>query len=349
MRLPFRFFSLLIPLLVASLLVACTPAAQPATGGDAAATPETAVEETSAVTETAATAEDSGEAATLSLSGAFALLPMASVWADEYTKLHPNVQFDIQGGGAGKGMTDVLNGAVDVAMVSREIRQEETDAGAVGVPVTIDAVVGVANAANPSLAELQATGLTPELVARIWLTDTAITWGEATGSDSTDPIHVYTRSDSAGAAEQWARYAGGTAQEELKGTGVNADPGLAEAVRQDPLGIGYNNIGFAYDPTTLAPLDGLAIIPLDLNGDGQISDDENFYASRDDLTAAIAAQVYPFPPARVLYFVTNGEPSGTVKDFYRWVLTDGQAFVGSAGYVNLTEDRIQAALEQVGE
>jgi phosphate transport system substrate-binding protein len=94
---------------------------------------------------------------------------MVTVWADEYQKENPNVQFDIQGGGAGKGMTDVLAGAVDVAMVSREIRPEEKDQGAYGIPVTIDAVVGTVNANNPYLEDLLKQGITPETGAKIWM------------------------------------------------------------------------------------------------------------------------------------------------------------------------------------
>jgi phosphate transport system substrate-binding protein len=134
----------------------------------------------------------------------------------------------------------------------------------------------------------------------------------------------------------------------LKGTAVNADPGLAEAVRQDPLGVGFNNIGFAYDLATGVPLEGLAIIPIDLNGNGQIDPEESFYGTRDELTQAIAARQYPFPPARELYLVTKGEPSPAVRDFLRWVLTDGQAFVADAGYVALTDDRIQEAQALIG-
>ena len=56
------------------------------------------------------------ENTTISVSGAFALFPLMTIWADEYSKLNPAVTFDVQAGGAGKGMTDVLAGAVDVAM-----------------------------------------------------------------------------------------------------------------------------------------------------------------------------------------------------------------------------------------
>src|SRR5262245_45320024 len=72
---------------------------------------------------------------TLAISGAFALYPMMTVWAEEFTKLHPNVQFDVQGGGAGKGMTDTIAGAVDIGMISRSIKEEETAQGIFWVSV----------------------------------------------------------------------------------------------------------------------------------------------------------------------------------------------------------------------
>ena len=292
----------------------------------------------------AAAVPAAGPETTITVSGAFALFPMMTLWTEAYSALHPEVHFDVQAGGAGKGMTDMLTGAADIAMLSRDARPEELDQGAFLVPVTIDAVVGTVNAGNPHLAQLQAQGITPEDAHDIWISGEISTWGDLLGTEAAETINVYTRSDSAGAAEMWALFAQGTAQEDLTGTAVNADPGLAEAVRQDPLGVGYNNIGFTYDQATGRPIDGLPIIPLDLNGNGQIDADEAFYADRADLTAAIAAEVYPYPPARALYLVTKGEPDALVTEFYRWVLTDGQAFVADAGYVPLPQARLAEAL-----
>lgn len=324
--------SLVILLIVGLLVAACGgggtgPAASNSSGSSSAAS------------------SSSGEQETISISGAFALFPMVTVWADEYKKEHPNVQFDIQGGGAGKGMTDVLAGAVDVAMVSREIRQEEKNQGAYGIPVTIDAVVGTVNANNPYLEDLLKQGITPETGAKIWLTGETTTWDQLLGNGATDRINIYTRSDASGAGEMWARYLGGNAQEELLGTAVNADPGLAEAVRQDPSGVGYNNIGFAYDLSTGKPVAGLRVIPLDLNGDGQINPDEDFYGTKAEIVEAIGKRIYPFPPARELYLVTKGEPSPAVASFINWILTSGQDMVTEAGYVKLDDAKIQAALE----
>lgn len=328
-------------------LVACGggEAAEPA--ADTAAT-EPAAE---AATEEPVAEEPAaeGEVRTIAVSGAFALFPMMTVWAEQYSAVNPNVRFDVQGGGAGKGMTDVLAGAVDIAMVSRELKQEEVDQGAFGVPVTIDAVVATINAANPHVDAILAQGLTPETANAIWIAQTTTTWGQLLGTDASEAITVYTRSDSAGAAEVWAKFQGGEVQEDLKGTAVNGDPGVAEAVRQDALGIGYNNIGFAYDLSTGEQLEGLRVVPLDLNGDGTISADEDFYATKDSIAAAIAAKTYPSPPARELFLVTKGEPDPVIVEFYNWVLTEGQGMVSDAGYVNLSADRLTEALGLIGQ
>ena len=149
-------------------------------------------------------ARQSGEgelSGTLTISGAWALYPMMVRWGEEFHTLHPDVQFDISAGGAGKGMADALAGAVDVGMVSRSIHQEEIDQGAFWVTVTTDAVVPTVNANNPYLARLQAQGLTRATFEAIWMGQVT-TWGQVIG-DSTvnDKVHVYTRSDACGAAE----------------------------------------------------------------------------------------------------------------------------------------------------
>jgi phosphate transport system substrate-binding protein len=286
---------------------------------------------------------------TITISGAFALYPMVIQWSDEYQKTHKDVQFDISAGGAGKGMSDVLAGAVDVAMVSREVRPEETSQGAVAFGVAKDAVVMTVSADNPMLDQVLATGITPADGAAMWITGEIITWGQLLGTDDTREINVYSRADACGAAEVWAQFLGGKAQEDFqRGVAVQGDPVLAETVSKDTLGVGYNNIGFAYDMTTGQQVNGLRVVPIDLNGDGQITTDEDFYAKKSDLTAAIADGRYPSPPARPLYLVSKGQPTGAAADFIRWVLTDGQAMVDTAGYVPLSADQLQAALAALG-
>jgi phosphate transport system substrate-binding protein len=279
----------------------------------------------------------------ISISGAFALYPMVVKWADEYKKINPGVRFDISAGGAGKGISDALNGMVEIGMVSREIYPEEVKKGAFPIAVTKDAVVAVVSEFNPAINDIMTIGLKKDAGNNIWITGRFTTWAQAFGSKSTSPIHVYTRSDACGAAEMWAKFFG-KKQEDLLGVGVFGDPGLAQAVKRDPLGIGYNNIGYAYDATTRKLIKGIKVVPVDLNNNGKIDNDENFYDSMNDIMAAIASGKYPSPPARELFFVMKGNPvnNKVLTDFIKWVLSDGQKFVNEAGYISLPKTTIDS-------
>ena len=283
----------------------------------------------------------------LSLSGAWALYPLAVRWQEEFEKSHPGVNLDVQAGGAGKGIADALAGVVDIGMVSREIQPAEVEKGAVALAVAKDAVVATISSKNPFRAEILQRGLKIADFAAIWIRQTATTWDGLIGKSGKTPVHVFTRSDACGAAETWAAYLGGH-QEDLAGIGVYGDPGLAEAVRRDPLAVGFNNVNFAYDAKTLKPVAGLEICPIDLDGNDLVDPAEKIYATRDDLTRAIAAGVYPSPPARDLYFVIKGKPRGTLlAEFLEWVLVEGQRYVAEMGYIVVGPDRIASGLAVV--
>jgi len=284
----------------------------------------------------------------IKISGAWALYPMMVKWAEEYQKIHPGVRIDISAGGAGKGMTDALGGLVDIGMVSREIYPSEIERGAVWVACIKDAVVPTANANNPIVDKLVKTGVTKEIFEDIWVVENATTWGQIVGTDAKDKINVYTRSDSCGASETWAKYLGNYKQEDLNGVGVYGDPGIAEAVRNDPLGIGYNNLNYAYDSNTEKPVDGLVVIPLDVNGNGEVDADEDFYSTKSELVDAIISNAYPSPPARELNLVTKEKFSGATKEFVKWILTDGQQYGLETGYIQLSQERLNDGLAKLG-
>ena len=214
--------------------------------------------------------------------------------------------------------------------------------------MTKDAVVPMMNANNPMAAELRKKGVKREVFEGIWIKEEVKTWGQVAGTEDKTPVRVFTRSDACGAAETWAKYLGGKKQEDLKGIGVYGDPGLGEAVRRDPLAIGFNNVNYAYDAKTGKPVAGLDPIPIDVNGNGAVDSDENCYATQDDLVKAIADGRYPSPPARNLFFVTKGKPAKPeLQAFIKWVLTDGQKYVSETGYIQIPQDRLDEGLKAV--
>jgi phosphate transport system substrate-binding protein len=218
----------------------------------------------------------------IKISGAYALYPLATEWVEEFQSLHPGVKIHLQAGGAGKGITDALNQAVDLGMVSRELFPTEINKGAVFFSVAKDAVVATVNAKNPLVKDILAHGISAEDAKKIWITREAKVWGDILGNGDQTPIVVLTRSDACGAAETWASWFG-KKQEDLNGNRVHSDPGLVEAVRKDVNSIGLNNIGYAYDTKTHKPVDGILVVPIDRDGDGKISSDEYFTTTRTTL------------------------------------------------------------------
>jgi phosphate transport system substrate-binding protein len=284
---------------------------------------------------------------TISFSGAFALYPLVIKWSEEYKKEHPEIRFNISAGGAGKGMTDALSGAVDLGMISREIVQAEIDKGVWWVAVTKDAVIPTINAENPVTNILKTRGITREEFRNLFIEAKYNNWNQLSGIKIDQPINIFTRSDACGAAETWAAYLGGK-QEDLNGVGVFGDPGLADAVVKDINGIGFNNTIYLYDLKTGNKNPGIEVIPIDVNENGVIDAEESFYDSFSQILAAIAEDKYPSPPARDLYLVSNGKPvKQATLDFIKWVETKGQAYVTEAGYVPLTQSKLDEQVSKI--
>lgn len=269
----------------------------------------------------------------ISISGAWAMYPLVVRWAEEFRKEHPEVKIDISAGGAGKGIADVLAGMVDLAMVSRDITPVEVERNAWYIAVAKDAVVPTFNSDNPNAQVILEQGLMRSHFQDLFLVGGPKNWSNYLQGRGEGTINVYTRSDACGAGEVWAHYLG-KAQEDLLGIGVFGDPGIADIVKNDLNGVGYNNIAFAFDIGSRLPFPGLSVIPIDLNENGTIDPEENFFGTLDQLMEAISYNRYPSPPARNLFFVSNGQPKNVAAiEFLNWILTKGQAFVTEAGYV----------------
>ncbi len=295
-----------------------------------------------------------GGGSSVRISGGVGPLPMVEVWADRY-EADTDTSFDISGGGTGVGVSDVLGGQVDVAMMGREPESEEIDQGLFAVPMLIDTVVATVNADNPVLEELQEDGLSREDLEAIF-TKEVTNWGEVVDADVDEEITVYGRSDASAAYKQWGDFLGGeddayteSELEDLSDGNHNGDQPVADAVGSNETAISLNNINYVYDLES-GDLEGdIRPVPLDDDGDGTISEDEDFYDTREEFLAAVEEGRYPAPPAREMYLASDGPFDEEAHDFVEWVLTEGQEYVRDNGYVPLEADRLEEAQDDLAE
>ncbi|WP_437919648.1 PstS family phosphate ABC transporter substrate-binding protein [Sphingobacterium sp. LRF_L2] len=292
--------------------------------------------------------EKTGYIGNISISGAFALYPIVVLWSEDFKKEHPNVRFNISAGGAGKGISDVLSNMVDIGLVSRDLHDQELSKGALPIHVAKDAVVGTFNSAHPNFDLLQKRGLTQDELIGIFVKGKYKRWKDIDPRFVDEPIEVYVRSDAAGAAETWAKFLG-ERQEGLHGVGIFGDPGLAQAIKDKRFAIGFNNINYVFNLKTKGTSDGLAVVPIDINADGVIAGNEDFYTNLDSLTAAVAEGKYPSPPARDLTFVIRSDrKTKLLAAFIQFVLDkQQQGYLLENGYVPLNESLKEEELKKL--
>ncbi|MCF6154639.1 MAG: phosphate ABC transporter substrate-binding protein [Candidatus Brocadia sp.] len=265
---------------------------------------------------------------TVTLSGAWAIYPTAVAWGNAFQALHPRVKVDVSAGGAGKGASDAIAGLVDIGMVSRDPDPAEIKKGIVPIYILHDAVFPVVSEKNPALGGLLKKGVKKQTLIELYIKGIIESWDVVVGNKVGKPVHVYTRSDSCGAAASWAKYLGNKKQEDLKGVGIYGDPGVIEAAKKDPVGIGYGNFSFVFTREGKV-LKGIKLIPIDSNENG-IADPDEIYESREAAIKAIRSGRYP--ATRKNYFFVKGKPQGIVKEFIKFALSDeGAKIVDEAG------------------
>lgn len=263
----------------------------------------------------------------VTISGAWAIYPTAVAWAEAFQKKYPGVRIDVSAGGAGKGAADAIAGLADIGLVSREPDPAELQKNIRAVYILKDAVFPVISEKNFYLQDLLARGIKRPALANIYIAGTVTKWGQIIETKADKPIHVYTRADSSGAAASWAAYLG-KKQEDLLGVGIYGDPGLLEAVKRDPVGIGYSNFGYIF--TREGPLlPGLKILAIDVNENGKADPDE-ICETRAQAVAAIAAGRYP--AMRKNYFFIRKNAAPLVSEFIRFALSEeGTRIVDDVG------------------
>lgn len=250
--------------------------------------------------------------------GSDTMVNLALAWAEQYQGEHPDISLSVTGGGSGTGIASLVNGTVDIANASRQIKTEEIDqAKANGVDpvefvVARDAIAVIVNPENP------VTQLTLRQISDIY-SGKISNWKEIGGDDR--PIVRLSRETNSGTHVYFLETVirlGDKANTTLFSTDTLLLPsseGIINEVRQNPNTIGY---------------DGLGYVPVDLKMIAVARDESGPYV----LPSIQTVNDNSYPVARDLYMYTAGQPTGAIKDYLDWILSPvAQAIVAQLGFV----------------
>ena len=255
--------------------------------------------------------------------GSDTIVNLALAWAEKYQAEHPDVRISVTGGGSGTGIASLINKTVDIANASRQIKDEEVkEAKSNGVEpvehiIARDAIAVIVNPENP------VSQLTLKQISDIY-SGRISNWSEVGGDNR--PIVRLSRETNSGTHVYFLETVlrlGNKDDKTLFSMDTLLLPsseGIVAEVRQNPNALGY---------------DGLGYVPKDLKMIAIAKEAGGAYV----LPSIATVNDKSYPIARDLYMYTNGEPTGIVKTYLDWILSDeAQQIVADLGFVPVSPD-----------
>ena len=255
--------------------------------------------------------------------GSDTMVNLAQAWAEKYTNVSTTASVEVSGGGSGTGVAALINGTVDIANCSRQIRAEELELATQNTgKVPQEYIVGYDALAVYVHRDTPIDKITITQLAEIYGEDGTINkWSDLGISHSacpSDRIIRISRQSNSGTYFYFREALLGTSRDFRIGSlDLHGSKDVVEVVGRTPCAIGYSGMGYATAHVKMlevaADFDALYYPP----------NLEN-----------VLAKTYPI--ARPLYMYSLGEPTGEIKIYLDWILSAaGQEIVRKLGFVPL--------------
>jgi len=237
------------------------------------------------------------------ISGSTALLPLAQRAAQDFTRAHPKVTFDVEGGGSFTGLDQMFSGKVDIG--DSDVYADPTRYPDPSITDHLVAVVPFAMVVNP---DITLASLTQAQIVSIY-TGQIKNWQGVGGPN--EAIKIIARPLTSGTRATFRKYILNGADEAPGAVALQKDSSqaLVDAVSKTPGSIGYLAVSAVIPQVRVIAIDGLLPTP------------ENIEGGR-----------YSFWSYEHMY--TRGLPQGAVAAFLDFLLTGPEQEVARAlGYI----------------
>jgi phosphate transport system substrate-binding protein len=225
--------------------------------------------------------------------------------AEAFMTENAGVRIDVQGGGSSVGVKAAAEGTSDIGMASREIKDSELTESP-NLKVIVIARDGIAIVTHP---DTPVSDLTIEQVRDIF-SGKITNWKDVGGEDQS--IILVSREEGSGTRAAFEEMVMG--EDVLIAASSILQPSngsIRTTVATTPNSIGYLSFGYLDNTVKSISINGVAPTePNAVNG--------------------------TYPIVRPLNMLTNGEPTGTVKAFLDFILSEaGQKIVVDDGYISV--------------
>ncbi len=251
--------------------------------------------------------------------GSDTLVNVAQAWAESYRDVHSNVAVAVTGGGSGTGISSMINGTVDLANASRKMRDREMQAARDNGVEPVEHIVGFDALAVYVHQDNPAERFSIAQLADIYGEEgTVESWDqlglEVPGCASDEVIRISRQNNSGTYVYFKQTVLGDTGEYKLGSRDMHGSKDVVDLVENTPCAIGYSGLAYATEHVKMPC----------------ISSDGGEDCVAPSVDTAIDGT---YPIARPLFMYTAGEPTGAVKEYLDWILSDeGQCIILEKGY-----------------
>jgi phosphate transport system substrate-binding protein len=205
------------------------------------------------------------------------------------------------------------------------------------------AILPIAKSNSPIVLEVKKKGLDTKRLKALYFDD----FLESTGKDdfSKVPHQIYTRLGETGVPALFAK-AFGYETSSIKGNGIGGnDFHVINAMKDDETAVSFNALNILYDAQTRQLVSGFTILPVDLNGNDKVSDDELFYDNLDTVIEKLQSlkpkDIRNIPIADLQLVVNVKESNQETLNFLNWILEHGQESLNKYGFLQPDTETLQ--------
>lgn len=240
---------------------------------------------------------------TITISGSTSVQPLAQDLGDAFNAIQPGITVDVQGGGSTQGIVDATEGTSDIGTSSRELKDEEKNAGLTEHVIAYDGIAVVVHPGNT------VSDLTKDQIVKIFKGEIK-NWKEVGGADK--EILVVSREEGSGtrsAFEELLKLE--EKQGDKKVSLVRADALIADGtgavkanIAAKDNAIGYTSLGFVDESLKKIKVEG-----------------------KECTVESVKDKSYPV--SRPFLMLTKGDLKPEVKAFLDFIMSEkGQEIVG---------------------
>lgn len=139
----------------------------------------------------------------------------------------------------------------------------------------------------------------------------------------------------------------GYATNDLRGKRIAGDDiFLLNAIQKDTKGVSFNSLSYLYDLSSRQLKNDIKLLPLDIKKEHRATLES---ATIDDVLTLIENEDIDLIPIQRIGLVVNkvANANHEVKDFIKWVLTEGQKYNHDYGFLRINKDVLLAQVQQL--